>query len=679
VLLGWALLAGFAALLALQDIRANDYWWHLGAGRWMVENGAVPVVDPFSYTVHGSRWIDIHWLHQLLLYGVYEVGGHEANVLLKGLLVGATLFVLAQIGYRAERPAVSWLALTTLLVVASHRFMPRPELPSFLILAGELFLFDRFRRRPDSWIYGVVALQILWVNLHGLFAVGLVLCALHLVAEIFRCLLAPGSAGRREALQNGRILPLAVVTLLATLGSLANPNGLEGALYPLQQLGMVGAERGFLGASNLELQPLFGTHAPLPGAYLAAFALLALGSLAAMVLDWRRLHPVDWISWVAFAYLALGARRNAALFALVAAPIWVRCWNEWRTTKPDPIPALRLFAPLLLIAALALLCTDLWRNAFYDRIGAIRERGLGIVETFTPTRAVEWIAENQPPLPLAHGLDSGGYVIWRLYPEVPVMIDGRLEVYGPERIQKLWLREPTQLAALDVEYGFGSVLLLHGRVNNERLLSFLHRSLAWRLVYVDDLASIFVRADADAERFPAVDTRDPALFSPLAGPPGPADRQRRIGRARFLHAIGEQEAALAVWSDALERYPEIPHGSFRRAAMQLAAGQRDAGLATLDALLDDPETPGATLASAARLLVAAGEPSRATPFERESQRRGRESFEVVLAGHIGSFVPPGLRAPLAGAIGIFGALGLLAAQRRFAAPDATEAQGFSAD
>ena len=85
----WLSLLAFAASLSLQDIRSFDYWWHLRTGQLIAETGAVPRVDPYTFTVPGARWIDIHWLHQLGLYGLHALGGHAAVVVGKLALVFA--------------------------------------------------------------------------------------------------------------------------------------------------------------------------------------------------------------------------------------------------------------------------------------------------------------------------------------------------------------------------------------------------------------------------------------------------------------------------------------------------------------------------------------------------------------------------------------------------------------
>ena len=50
---------------------------------------------------------------------------------------------------------------------------------------------------------------------------------------------------------------------------------------------------------------------------------------------------------------------------------------------------------------------------------------------------MDWIEANNPPGPIAHPMKMGGYLVWRLYPERKVLVDGRLEVYGADRLRQL--------------------------------------------------------------------------------------------------------------------------------------------------------------------------------------------------------------------------------------------------
>ena len=584
----WLPLVAFAAALALQKIRTFDYWWHLRTGALIAETGAVPTVDPYTYTVAGERWIDIHWLHQLALHGLYSLGGHAAVVVGKLVLVLALLAILARIGYRRERAIVSVVALALMLAVACDRFMPRPELPSFVMLAAVLALFDRFTRRGDAWVYAVVAVQLVWVNVHGLFGLGLAVCAIYLVAELLRPAIAPS-----ERLRPARVRRLAAVTALSVGVSLANPNLLEGALYPLQQLTMVGPaeDRGIFGSLIAELIPPTDPHASQP-VVLALAAILATLSFAAMALNWRRIHGSDPLLWVAFAYLALGAQRNLALFAIVAAPILIRNLNGFLGELL--VPRLVRAAPAALVSlGLLALSVDAARGSFYPRLGSLREPGLGVMEDLYPMGAAEWIAQESPPGPICHHMAGGGYLIWRLHPDYPVMVDGRLEVFGPEKFIELQAGHPARFRALDAEYRFGVVLVQHSLVDFRELLWWLYLNSNWRLAFVDDAAAVFVRVrDGDWSRESELDVDAPDLFPPLGETTGLRDRIKRFARTSFYTAFRRYDVALALWRETLERYPNLPQGPMVHAALLHKNGLPAAAEAILRSLLaESPKDP----------------------------------------------------------------------------------------
>lgn len=549
----WAALFALAAVLNLHDIRSLDYWWQLRAGELIADTGAVPRHDPFTYTVPGARWIDIHWLHQLGVHALFARGGHAAVVGAQLALVCLWLLALAPIGYRRERAWLSAAALALMLLVAVGRLQVRPEVPSFVLLAWILRLFDRFESRPDRLLYAVVPLQLLWVNLHGLFAVGIAVCAIYCFTELLRAL------GRSaDGIRMDRVRRLTGVLLLAALSSLANPNGLDGALYPLQQLDMVGSaeRRGAFGLLIDELRPTFGSADPLTLALFVGLASLSLGS---MLVNWKRVREADILLWVAFFYLALGANRNTALFAVVAAPILVRNANEAIDARPR---WLRLASRRRLLAAVLvlLLGIDAAVARQYARLGRYSLPRIGVAEGLNPVGAAEWIARTRPPAPIVHDMGDGGYLIWRLWPEYAVMSDGRLEVFGPELLPSLQPHDTARFAALDAQYRFGTVLLNHRRGGLGPLVAALRASGAWRLTYADDVSLVFVRSNADPLRWPTLDLDAAGIFDPLDGVGDLAARRRLVARAQLLLDLGRPDLALRSWEDSLARYPELPEG-----------------------------------------------------------------------------------------------------------------------
>ena len=94
-------------------------------------------------------------------------------------------------------------------------------------------------------------------------------------------------------------------------------------------------DRGYFGSLISELIPPIGAQTHLPPLALALFASMALLSFAAMALNWRRIQGAHPLLWVAFLYLALGAQRNLALFAIVAGPIFAVNLNEFLDAWPE--------------------------------------------------------------------------------------------------------------------------------------------------------------------------------------------------------------------------------------------------------------------------------------------------------------------------------------------------------
>jgi hypothetical protein len=564
----WPSLLALAAALSLQKIYSFDYWWHLRTGALIAETGYIPKLDPYTFTVAGARWIDIHWLFQLGLHAVHSLGGHAAVVGAKLVLVFALVGLLATIGGRRARPAVGVVTVALVLLVTLDRLEPRPELLSFVLLAAVLTVLDRQLGEPGAAGFGrsppargaaavaaILAIQLLWVNLHGLFALGIAVCAICLIAE-------PVGILRGQRPSAARVGWLAAATALAVAASLANPNFTDGALYPLRQLAMIGS------ASGREVFAPFSAElrSPLdPGASLHPLAtalLVALGalSLCAMVLNWRRLRTSDPLLFGAFLYLTLSAQRNAPLFAIVAAVLLLRNLNALLDARPGrlaPPPGLRAAGTALLCLVLVALAVEVARGRLLPRLGWYQEPGFGVLDVIHPVGAAEWIARERPPGPIAHYDRDGGYLIWRLHPDYRVMLDGRLEVFGPGRLKALRIGGPRRFAALDRQYGFGVALLSYTRRARD-LIPWLLRHPEWRLVFVDEVASVFVRVpEGQPSPYAEIDLDAPDLFAPLKGRRGASDFRRRHGRAKFYRAVDRKQRALAIWQKLAEDYPDF--------------------------------------------------------------------------------------------------------------------------
>lgn len=267
------LLAVFAVLFlaAIGPIRNYDLFWHLATGRWIVEHGGLPDMDPFAVASDRVPWHNGEWLFQVVAYGLVTLGGLALLSIAKGLLAA-----FAYAPRRAEPFTVALHALAFAGAMRTFDFRP----------SGVAALFVAIAMTTRSWI-GHAVLAVFWINVHP------------------SALLAPVIA-----LLVTRRVAAAVASGIALL---ANPHHIHGILAPLELLSFV-RSGAFVNAEWLPSAP-----AQFPLLYVAlAVAVLAIATTK---------EPRDWgrIAVLAIlAYLAVRHVRNQGLFfaafPLVVAP-----------------------------------------------------------------------------------------------------------------------------------------------------------------------------------------------------------------------------------------------------------------------------------------------------------------------------------------------------------------------
>src|SRR5262249_6652580 len=201
-----------------------DFWWHLRTGQLIAESGAVPRVDPFSFTAAGRPWVAHEWLWELGAFHLYRLGGLRAVILLSAIILTlpyAILYrLLRHLGANAIAAAalVLWAAFLRLSNLGARA-------REFTVLVFTFFL-DRlygYRSGESVQLWLLPLLMPLWANLHGGFVFGLGLLGLFALPETVAWLASRGPAPRR----------LWAVTVVAILATGVHPLGPRVLLYPL--------------------------------------------------------------------------------------------------------------------------------------------------------------------------------------------------------------------------------------------------------------------------------------------------------------------------------------------------------------------------------------------------------------------------------------------------------------
>ena len=117
----------------------GDIYWHLSTGRWIVEHGTLPTVDPFLYTLPAvlddrqTLLLQGYWLAQLIFYFVHGAFGDYGLVFFKSGLFTTMYFVLWRILRKADVDAAFALLVLVPLPLLFYRYDElRPQVFSFL-------------------------------------------------------------------------------------------------------------------------------------------------------------------------------------------------------------------------------------------------------------------------------------------------------------------------------------------------------------------------------------------------------------------------------------------------------------------------------------------------------------------------------------------------------------------
>jgi len=500
-------LALFYALLAgLRTVADFDLGWQLATGRYLLQHHPIPRADVFSYTAQGKEWVYPPF-SGVLLYVVYAVGGFAALSWLSAIACVATTALLL----RRNSACTAALALVAVPAV-SYATTTRAELFTTVLFAAFLAILWRRFQDERAPLWPLPVLMLTWVNLHLGFIAGLALMGAYVLLE----LLEMPFAGRRSAAWDRLrgTSPWLLATLMATL---VNPWG------PRIYVAIVRQERsmrdlgGFIShwlgrsASLANLSGAFSWHDPDSSYWWLAGAAVA----AALLLLWRKQLGAAVILSAA-TYLSLAHLRYEGLFAcltvtLGGATFSGLAWPEWAAKARHRIDAglgqgslgsAGLVRLLLLGGALLLVLIrggDLIWNHYYLFAGQLSLFGPG-VSWWYPERATAFLLREHLPRNIFNDYNLGGYLTWRIGPGYPDYADGRLIPFGAAFLshQQELMRQEPESPEWQQEAGLRNINTIlvsvarYGGLGNFPLQQFCASS-AWRPVYLDEVAAIFVR------------------------------------------------------------------------------------------------------------------------------------------------------------------------------------------
>jgi hypothetical protein len=144
-----------------------DFTWQIRTGERIVQLGQLRTPEAFSYTIPGTLVPDFEWLYEVLLWLIWSGFGFGGLKLLKVLLVGGTLSIVAvRLHREGVRPRGIAVALFVAIMVLHPAWNLRPLYCTTigLLLVSWLLHEHCTGKRPLSWWLPVI--MLLWSNLH---------------------------------------------------------------------------------------------------------------------------------------------------------------------------------------------------------------------------------------------------------------------------------------------------------------------------------------------------------------------------------------------------------------------------------------------------------------------------------------------------------------------------------
>jgi hypothetical protein len=464
-------------LVGARNVSDPDLWWHLKTGQYIIAHKTVPHTDAFSYTRGGQPWVAHEWLSELFLYGLYRRGGWAGLILVFAAITAATFFLLYL--RCAETPYVAGLVTVWGAIAGAPSWGVRPQTLTWLLVSLWLLILDRSKGNC-LLLWWTLPLMFLWVNLHASYALGLVILALFIVGELVEVSLGlvavPQARPHLQALALTFLFNLILVPL--------NPNGVRLYSYPIETL-----------RSRAMQDYIVEWFSPnLHSAEFWPFLLLLLATIAALAWIPRAVRVHNILLLLGSAYAALFSMRMIPFFILIAVPILSRQLHYGivlrKSGNPELLPAMKAhrtrFSPKLLlntaIAAAIIVFVCL-------RAVRVLEQQPLVEQVHFPAGAVEFLKMHPTDGPVFNHYDWGGYLIWKLYPDAPVFIDGRADLYGEHLLKQF--ADTFQLK------GDWKQTLNQWHVKtvvvpaNSTLAEALRRQAGWTISYEDRQATIF--------------------------------------------------------------------------------------------------------------------------------------------------------------------------------------------
>ena len=425
----------------------DDFWAHASIGRWILDNGRFPTETLFLWS-EKQPWIAHAWGTGVFFTALMRWGGESGGPFLAlgfNVLMCAAPFALLWNYWRRNMPYSSVMPILFIAAIwaGAARYYARPELFTALFLTLLLLFLISWpmqKGASKAQIIGVLAMFVIWPNLHGAVAVGLVLLWISALCELWQS-------------RNGDFRLLLLAAMCTLLVFVCNPRGFDyyRVLIPI-------ASQTFQKID--EWKPFWKWPALATELVVAEAILWVVGMILWAKNPNRRWAQLGWMLLMGAAFLK--ARRQLWLTALTSLAVIVsnarplqsdNLFRGWRQISrgdvSQPIPApMRLIARAGVLVVLLCAVGQAFSKDFWPPRATNRK---------LPVQMTAFLRDKAPKGRIFNDYEFSSYLQWGLKGKRELYID--LNNAYPDSLMNEYFemiasaKTPQSLAKLDARRG----------------------------------------------------------------------------------------------------------------------------------------------------------------------------------------------------------------------------------
>ena len=457
-----------------------DTGYHIRAGEYIIDNLKVPSHDLFSHITPPLEWTAHEWLSEVILALIHRASGLTGVVVAMAILIAFVHVILMRFLRSSGISIIVAACIVALSAGASIiHWLARPHIFSLLLILIWYIILDTYQYKKKNYLYLLLPLMLLWVNLHGGFIAGFMLLGVYIAGNVLMAIFRKEERYEKTS----KIKTLAVYFILCLLITLLNPKGYEILLFPFKLI----SNTFIMDHVSEFLSPNF--HTDLRFEYMLLLMILVFG------VSVLRLNAIEIMLVLVFTHMSLYSARYIPLYAIILSPILGRqidnLLHEFRerrlikrilavsdrTAKTDSMTKFNLWAIMTVIALALMVFTGQLTYEFDKKK--------------LPVDAVRFMQEEKLGGNMFNNDEFGDYIIYAAWPQYRVFFDGRSDMYGKEKMKEYF-------RIMGIEKGWEEVLTKYNITwiifnTKSPLSSFLLERDDWQLIYSDKIANIFVR------------------------------------------------------------------------------------------------------------------------------------------------------------------------------------------